>query len=465
MSTRKLRPVSYASVAGATEVARGTVVRNLARLTVLLLCLGGCATHSQKAASVREAFYAGDTGTARAALAELTSQRSHDRDVLLLDKAVVDLFLGQPRTAQRLLRDVRDRFDYFEQLDLREQILSIVTDDRSVAYPGEDYEKVLIRVMLAFADLVDDGDDVLAYALQAIQKQQELTETPLPGMSENLRKSYKQVAVAAYLYAVLREATYTDYDDAERWYTRVAAWAPQFSRVRLDLERARKGVFARPGNGVVYVFVFADRGPYKVESVEAPTTVSLAIASALITALGDYSVPPTIAPVKVPKVVAPPRRLDRVDVAVPGRATGHCETLTDINRMAVEQFEAIRPWVVARAVARRIVKKAAVVGVKDALGARDPVAQLALDLAGVAWEAAERADTRCWSLLPGRIDATRLELPAGEHPITLQAVGVDGRLGPPIRQSVQVAPGKATFVLGYFPSLRPVGRVLVSEPY
>ena len=38
---------------------------------------------------------------------------------------------------------------------------------------------------------------------------------------------------------------------------------------------------------------------------------------------------------------------------------------------------------------------------------------LALDVAGVVWEATESADTRCWGLLPDKIQVMRLELPAG----------------------------------------------------
>ena len=40
---------------------------------------------------------------------------------------------------------------------------------------------------------------------------------------------------------------------------------------------------------------------------------------------------------------------------------------------------------------------------------------VALDIAGIAWEATEAADTRCWGLLPEKIQVLRIELPAGRH--------------------------------------------------
>jgi hypothetical protein len=47
-------------------------------------------------------------------------------------------------------------------------------------------------------------------------------------------------------------------------------------------------------------------------------------------------------------------------------------------------------------------------GVKQGLGLNSGLPAVALDVAGIAWEAAERADTRCWSLLPDRIEVLRL---------------------------------------------------------
>ncbi len=438
------------------------------RAAVSLLVLGllpGCATHTERIADARRTFYQGDAATAARLLEAQAREESHDADVIKLDLALVQLFDGKPQLAEAILREVRDRMDYFEQLDVREQLAALVADDRRTAYPGEDYEKVLLRLMLAFSDLMHDGDDALAYAFQTIEKQQQIIQAGVPGVADNPKEErYRQVAAAAYLYALLREATYTDYDDAVRWYKRVAQWAPQYRAVKRDIERAAQGGYARPGHGVVYVFAFVDRGPYKVETEHVPGTAAIGIASALITVAGPYTLPPQVAPVKIPAVVAPPTKVAEVLVQAGGRVVGRTETLTDVAAMAVEQFEAVRPYVVAKALVRRALKQGAVYAVKDALDVRDPLVQVALDVVGVAWQATERADTRCWSLLPGRIQATRLELPTGTHALTLQARGVDGRTGPPVDVTVPVESSRTTFILAYFPTLRPTGRVLVSEP-
>ena len=66
-----------------------------------------------------------------------------------------------------------------------------------------------------------------------------------------------------------------------------------------------------------------------------------------------------------------------------------------------------------------------------------------LDVAGVVWEATESADTRCWGLLPDKIQVLRLELPAGTHQLALQPVSANGvPQGPPQPATVQVAAGR-----------------------
>ena len=89
---------------------------------------------------------------------------------------------------------------------------------------------------------------------------------------------------------------------------------------------------------------------------------------------------------------------------------------------------------------------------------------LAFDVAGIAWEGTESADTRCWSLLPDKIQVLRIELPEGEHDVTLRPVmgHSGGRSGPTRR--VRIADSRNTYLLANFPDTQLVGQVLVSEP-
>ena len=218
---------------------------------------------------------------------------------------------------------MRDRFDHLEQASAAETALSMLTDENAKAYAGEDYEKVLIRSFLAISNLMADGDDAAAYSLQITDKQQQIIQAAVDKDGNNPKPRYKQVALGPYLARLVREETHTNYDDVARSTAMVVSWQPDFAFGRQDLERAQHGHHSAPGNGVLYVFALVGRGPHKIETVEVPSTVSLLIADRILSNNNTYTLPPTIAPIKVPKVVVPANRVDGVQVAVDGARFGH----------------------------------------------------------------------------------------------------------------------------------------------
>lgn len=440
------------------------------RFAVLLplALLAGCATHERRLLAVRDSFYAGDLSTAAETLDAGLKRGRRDREVLLLERSMIELGAGNPKACEQTLRGVRDRFDYLEQASLGESALTMLTDDTRKSYAGEDYEKVLIRAMLSLANLLGDGQDAAAYALQVADKQRQIVQAATGTIDQhgpNPKLAYKQVALGPYLHGMIREATHANYDDVARASALVVSWQPGFAYGRGDLERARRGRHSSPGHGVLYVFALVGRGPYKEEVLEMPTTVSLLIADRILSATNRYSLPPTIAPVKVPRIVIPPNQIARIGVAIDGRPAGATDTITDVGRMAVEQHAAIYPSIIARAVVRRVVKKGVVFGAKEAMGANQAtLTSVALDVAGIAWEATEAADTRCWGLLPDKIQVLRLELPAGRHQVGLSPFTVYGLAGAAANQEVTIADGRNTYLLATFPDTGLVGRVLVSQP-
>jgi hypothetical protein len=435
------------------------------RPLVLFLVIGtatGCATHVQRMRDARAAFHGGDLVAAEKAL-ERQRAAGGDADVLDLDTAMVALAAGRPAEAERLLRRVRDRFDHLEQADAGETALTLLGDDTARAYPGEDHEKVLIRALLALADLAHDGDDAEAYSLQVIEEQQRIVAAAARDDGTNPKAAYPQVALAPYLRGVLREATHRDYDDAARYFHLVAAWQPEFTAGPTHHDRAAAGVHSRRGNGVVHVFALVGQGPFKAEVVEMPSSLSVAIAGELLAGPLGSPLPPTIAPITVPRIVAVPSGVAGLRVRAGEWQAGRTETLTDVSALAIRQQEAVHPGIVARAVARRTLKKGTIFGVQQGLGlSRGSLSAVALDVAGVAWEAAERADTRCWSTLPATIQACRVELPAGRHTLALEAVDRGQRpCGRPATAAIDVADGRDTFIVVHVPETGVVGRPLV----
>jgi hypothetical protein len=434
-------------------------------LVAAALAVCGCATHMIRLQPVRGAFQRGDVAEADRLIAHELEQMSGEQDLLLLDRAMVTLADGRPADAERMLRRVRDSFDRLEEESPTDTTWSMLSDDGAQAYHGEDYEKVLVRAMLALSNLVQDGDDAEAYSLQVIDKQQRIVAVAARPDGTNPKAAYQQVALAPYLRGIVREETHRDYDDAVRNFQLVVDWQPDFVPGRVHHARAAGGSHSRRGHGVVHLFALVGHGPFKMEVEEMPTSTSLLIADQVLSTQLGTSLPPTVAPLKVPRIVAAPGVAGSVQVAVGDWTAGQTETITDISRMAIRQQEALLPYCLARAVARRSVKKGMVYGVKQGLGMQQGLPSLALDVAGIAWEASENADTRCWSLLPDRIQTMRLELPVGTHTLLLRTLDHQRQpLGQTVPQTVTVADGRNTYLLVQATDAGLVGRPLTSSP-
>lgn len=432
-------------------------------LGALALVSSGCASHADRVATAQAAFFNGDLAAARAEVDLLLKKPKRDADALLLDQAMIELVAGKPKEAERILRTVRDRFDHLEQKDAVEAAKSMLTDDTRLAYAGEDHEKVLVRAFLALSNLMADGGDAEAYSLQVNAKQDELIQKA-GGLEEHPELESTQIALGPYLRAMLQEESRVNTDEVIRNRAMVASWQPDFRDGQVDLARAESTAPCAPGNGVIYVFAMVGRGPRKEERLEIPTQAALLVADRIVSAVGNQELPPTIAPIRIPVVVRQPNRIDHLQVAIDDKPSGDTATLVDVGLLAETHFQSKTAEIIGRAVARRILKKAAVYAAKEATGANtNPGVDIALTLAGIAWEATEAPDTRCWSLLPDKIQVLRIEVPAGNHDLTLTPADRAGRFGYSAASTVTVREGRNTSVLVNFPDSHLVGEVLTSE--
>ncbi len=431
---------------------------------VLLVGLSGCATHAHQLEGIRDDYYSGHLEKSAKTIDQLLAKETKESDALKLDRAIVELTSGQPDRAEQTLRQVRDRLDHLEQKDAGEQALSMIRDDQSVSWSGEDYEKVLVRTFLAISNLMNGGDDAGAYALQVDEKQNQIiAKMEQKRRPDEAELDFKRIALGPYIHAAMTEERHSNYDDIERSRLKVVSWEEGFRDGKDDLQRARHGRHSEPGNGVVYLFCLVGRGPYKVEANEIPTQVSMLIVDQILSNVLDQTLTPTIAPVKIP-VVKPGRSvISNVGVIVDGDDIGTTATITNVSEFAVQQSEANRSEVLARAVVRRTLKKAAAYAVKSKVNAQSsPVADIALTVAGIAWEAAENADTRCWGLLPDQIQVLRVELPAGEHQFELKPLQGGKRVGRSEGLTVQVEDGRNTYLLATIPDTEFVGEVVTN---
>jgi len=385
--------------------------------------------------AARQAFASGDAATAHATLTQLSEKKNRFTDAAQLDLAMVELAAGDRRAAEQRLRKLRDRFDALPEVAPGREVAAIITDDTVRVFRPAGYEQVMIRAMLAVCSLAGDGSDAEAYALQAAMRQSELAQNASDRGILNSGELYQPIALAPYLRGILREATHHDYDDATRAYQLVSSLQPNFAPAIADIARASEGTHSAPGHGVLYVLACVGRGPVLTETTAPTTSAALQIASAVTNvqtnqtdsksggpalALGN------IVAVKVPRVEVPASEIAAVGVRANGQLLGATQTLTDVGRLAAQQCEAEMPWTIARAVVRRVTKEAAVVHTRDTLGLGGAAGSLFHFAVASAWASTERADTRCWGLLPREIQVLRAELPRGSWQVQLQPLGYSG---------------------------------------
>lgn len=430
------------------------------RRWVLRIGLGALVScSSDPVAKVRLDFAQGNYQACHDELTRLKEDDDSNAHVYLLDRGVVSLALADPRGATQDFRFARDRLDDLEGTDFAGWFGSVLLDDRQLKYQGYDYEKVMVRAMLALSDLMTgNAGDAGAFALQVAEKQQEIIESFRAPDGSTPKESYKLVAFGSYLRGIIDEERLR-FDTAKRSFERVKQIEPGFAYIDEDLRRVTEGHHSQKGNGVVHVIGLVGRAPFRVEADEPVTQVAMGIAQLAWEIARRRAILPNFTSVKIPALAFYQDNPTEIHVEVGGAPAGVTATVTDVEQTALEEFEAMKAHIIARAVVRRAFKIAVTEGVKEAARPRNKpyrVENALLDLAisgiGILWTAIEGADLRCWSLLPARIQAVRIELPEGEHDILLRA-GVGGQpAGPPQSIRVLVRDGFNTYVTALSPT-------------
>ena len=415
----------------------------VAGVLAAVLATAGCASTPSRHA---DAFFAGRLDESEERVRAAAAADEDAVDVFALDRASILLARGEPRRAERLMRVVRDRWDYLEQTSAAEASASVATDERARAYAGEEYERVLLRAMLTIANLLDDGGDAYAYSLQAAAKQAELSET---GMLPN--------AAVPFLSAVVRRDMPLHASEAERAWRQfwditdppegAFAMAPFGPTDDGEVRTVSASNAAGPPPGRVCVFCFVGRGPRKVASrVEVGPSVGVRVEGVALEA--DVSL-------QVPDLIASPNRPQEVTVST-GEVAVRADVVLDVTNLARRESDRTRPQRIRREAVRAAAKTAAAGAAAVVADAHDsPELALLAGLALAASRGAERCDLRHWSHLPHQIRAAWLPLPPGDRTISI-ADGTASTTAP-----IRVRSGRTGYALAWLGDDGLVGGVVV----
>ena len=125
--------------------------------------------------------------------------------------------------------------------------------------------------------------------------------------------------------------------------------------------------------------------------------------------------------VAIPTIGSMRPRFSGIKVAVEGQEPAKGVLVEDVENIAIETFNAQRPIILLRTLARALVKY---LGARKAREENEVFGAL-VNLAGVL---TEQADTRSWRTLPNQIFMVRMLLPAGTHTLKLSFLDANGRV-------------------------------------
>jgi uncharacterized protein len=417
---------------------------------LLLLVLAGCAGRDIYPA-VDQALRIGNCNAAMTLMAENRSAYGRNAELLyLLDSAMVGLQCADYPLTQKHLQAAEQLAEKLWTESISRNVAALVTNDYTLPYSGEDYERVLIHLVSAIGYLQADQPDG---ALVEIRRLDSL----LAMFADKYHADdvYKKDAFARYLSGMLHEAdgayddAFIDYFHAAEIYgtqwrrygtgppdslihdlLRMAAVTDRMEQAHQVVPQGagehRRTTENNPHAGSVVLIVFSGEGPHKVQDMAVVPTPGGPIGVAF------------------PRIVTGAVGCDSGTFQLAGETQvleADLALVSDINQIALKTLEDRRGRIVAKAVARAVAKQVAIKSIVNTPKDKDKRGlEVMLNIANML--VLERADTRSWRTLPGRIRMARTMAPAGAYQVQLRLCGNQVYdLG-----HIEVAPGANRFL-------------------
>jgi len=407
-------------------------------LALLALYLGGCATYSKQATSMRDNLLTG-----RADLARLTAEEKDENqnDVLAcLNKGMLRRMTDDYTGSNQIFEIAKQQMESLYGVSITDAAASVTINDAVRDYKGDRYEQVLLHAYMAMNYLqLGKLDSARVEVLQADVKMMEWGEQP----DEDPFVRY----FAGMIYEALGEEdqALVSYRKAREIY--IATRNEQLLEVPIMLKKDLLRLLATQGLWDEYKqlkseFGLADFKPTKVSGNFGELIVILnnglapiRTESAIMTFSSEVQGTVRVA-FPVYKTEASPAKKARLKIS---EKLFELETVENIDSLARHALDDDMPLVMTRAIARAVVKY------QSQKGAQEQHA-LAGFLLTVTNLATERADTRSWTTLPQEIQMARVLLPAGQQDVSIEIVNAAGRVVDSIDASVNILPRQRSFL-------------------
>ena len=370
----------------------------------------GCLSYSDKNKPIREAVYGGDLPRAFALLeqADHLSPEGKNRLLYHLEKATLLHYLGQYSKAESSYHTASSVMEKLYTQSLTQGALSFVINDSTMDYAGEAYEMIALHTMLALLYL--QQNQLSKARVQARRINTKLKELSRDQTSEQ-KEGYHRDAFALYLSGAIFESL-GEYDSAA-----------------VDYGRAYESYqLGYPGVGVpkslvqsLYLASLEAQRTSRASKLKQkhPTVKKEPLSGLWVVAKGDVVVPKISKDFvfaasartfiryswpSIPKISSP---LPRYDLRLQNKKYS-LEVAQDMDAIARWMLEDQRLSLTLKNITRLTAKEY----LTDQLMEANPLLGFFTKIAAAF---TETADTRSWSLLPGKFAVQRVPLTPGSY--------------------------------------------------
>lgn len=412
------------------------MLKQLVSLLVALLFvsgLGGCATYSGSFAAIERNLVIQKYDEALKGI-EKEADSKTEKVLYLLNKGMVLRMKRDYSASNVAFEAAKQEMDRLYAASVSENVLSVLVNDSTVSYSGDNFERVLLHLYMALNYLeLGDLNSARVEALQVDAKLREFAEK----VSDS---KYVEDAFTLYLTGLIYEdggeisdamiSYRSAYNVYKKYQTNYAMAMP--AMLKTDLMRLAKQLGLKDELDK-YRKEFGPEVPVSSQRTPDQGELVFVLNNGLAPIKRENSIESfdiksgTMVRVALPKYDSRINNVSYARITVNGMQT-MTELMENIDAIAKKNLDDHMPAIMVRSIARVVIKAQASKKARDAaLNNRNSdnavagiLGALALQVATVA---TERADTRSWLTLPSNIQLARMSLPAGSYNVKVELLG------------------------------------------
>lgn len=409
-------------------------------LLMLSLALSGCATYSSSFNVIESNLTAQQYDIALQHIEKQSASRT-EHVLYLLNKGMVLRMKRDFVGSNIAFEKAKAEMERLYAASVSENTLAFMINDATVSYAGDDYEQVLVHLYMALNYLeLNQPDAARVEALQVDTKLREIAEH----VPEN---KFTEDAFSRYLTALIYEdrgewsdamisyrEAYEAYKKYQRDYSVAIPEMLKFDLLRLTKQQGLKNEWLK------YKKEFGIELKHKDENLAEEGELVFVLNNGLVPIKREKSFD-ALDPINAMLVrIAVPYYESRTSDVIAARITvadkqAKSELVEDIDGIARSSLDSHMPAIIARSIARAVVKTAASKKARQVANNgsnSNNDASMAGVLGAIAVQVAayatERADTRSWLTLPANVHLARLSLPQGSYNVKIELLGADSEV-------------------------------------